>query len=92
MVRKGATIGANATIVCGHNIGEYALIDAGAVVTKEVPAFALEVGNPAKQIGWVSAHGHRLAIDEKEIAICPESNEQYEIKDNQAIKINCNLK
>jgi UDP-2-acetamido-3-amino-2,3-dideoxy-glucuronate N-acetyltransferase len=68
LVRKGATIGANATILCGHNIGEYALIGAGVVVTREVPAFALVVGNPARQIGWVSEYGNRLTFDENGIA------------------------
>ena len=70
-VGKGATIGANATIVCGHDIGAYAFIGAGAVVTKTVPAYALLVGNPAKQIGWMSEYGHRLHFDEKGIAECP---------------------
>ena len=76
-VGKGATIGANATIVCGHDIGAYAFIGAGAVVTKTVPAYALLVGNPAKQIGWMSEYGHRLSFNEKGIATCPESNQQY---------------
>ena len=71
---KGATIGANATIVCGHDIGAYAFIGAGAVVTKTVPAYALLVGNPAKQIGWMSEYGHRLHFDEKGIAECPKAN------------------
>ena len=71
-VGKGATIGANATIVCGHDIGAYAFIGAGAVVTKTVPAYALLVGNPAKQIGWMSEYGHRLHFDEKGIAECPD--------------------
>ena len=87
IVKKGATIGANATIVCGHNIGEYALVGAGAVVTKEIKAFALVVGNPAKQIGWVSEYGHRLTFDEKGIATCIESNEQYQLTDNNIDKI-----
>src|SRR6476660_3739219 len=69
-VGKGASIGANATIVCGHNIGKYALIGAGAVITKTVPDYALVVGNPAKQIGWVSEYGHRLRFDENHIATC----------------------
>ena len=86
-VGKGASIGANATIVCGHNIGEYAFIGAGAVVTKEVMAFALVVGNPAKQIGWVSEYGHRLTFDENAIATCPESKVQYELIDNTTVKI-----
>ena len=76
-VGKGATIGANATIVCGHDIGAYAFIGAGAVVTKTVPAYALLVGNPAKQIGWMSEYGHRLHFDEKGIAECPESKQRY---------------
>jgi UDP-2-acetamido-3-amino-2,3-dideoxy-glucuronate N-acetyltransferase len=81
IVKKGASIGANATIVCGHDIGAFAFIGAGAVVTKNVPDYALLVGNPAKQIGWVSEYGHRLNFDEKGIAICPETEQQYEIKD-----------
>ena len=76
-VCKGASIGANATIVCGHVIGEYAMIGAGAVVTKDVPPYALVAGNPARRIGWVSEYGHRLQFDESGIAICPESNEHY---------------
>jgi len=87
LVKKGATIGANATIVCGHNIGEDALIGAGAVVTKEVLDFAMVVGNPARQIGWVSEYGHRLNFDEKGIAVCPESNEQYQLIGNNVVKI-----
>lgn len=77
LVRKGASIGANATIVCGNEIGEYALIGAGAVITKPVKAFALVVGNPAKQIGWVSENGHKLHFDEGGKAICPETNQEY---------------
>ena len=73
-VKRGVSIGANATIVCGHDIGQFAFIGAGAVVTKEVPAYALLVGNPAKQIGWMSEFGHRLNFDEQGVAICPESN------------------
>lgn len=88
IVKKGASIGANATIVCGHNIGEYAFIGAGAVVTKEVPAFALVVGNPAKQIGWMSEFGHRLDFDENNIAICPESHEKYKLTEGKVTKIN----
>jgi UDP-2-acetamido-3-amino-2,3-dideoxy-glucuronate N-acetyltransferase len=87
LVKKGATIGANATIVCGHNIGEYALIGAGAVVTKEVPAYALVVGNPAKQIGWVSEYGHRLSFDENGVAECPESLEKYKLDNGIVSKI-----
>jgi UDP-2-acetamido-3-amino-2,3-dideoxy-glucuronate N-acetyltransferase len=76
-VGKGATIGANATIICGNNIGPYAFIGAGAVVTKPVKPYALVVGNPARQIGWMSEYGHRLHFDKNNIAICPESKEQY---------------
>lgn len=81
LVEKGATIGANATIVCGHTIGRYALIGAGAVVTKEVLPYALVVGNPSRQIGWVSEYGHRLDFDEEGRAVCPESGEAYELKE-----------
>jgi len=87
IVKKGASIGANATIVCGHDIGEFAFIGAGAVVVKTVPAYALVVGNPSKQIGWMSEYGHRLNFDDAGIAICPESNEKYELKNNQVRKI-----
>ena len=86
-VGKGATIGANATIVCGHDIGEYAFIGAGAVITKYVKPYALVVGNPAKQIGWMSEYGHRLEFNEEGIAICPESNEGYVLKDDKVTKI-----
>ena len=86
LVKKGASIGANATIICGNDIGEYALIGAGAVVTKEVPAYALVVGNPSKQIGWVSAYGHRLEFDEMGQAICPESKEKYILKNKKVSK------
>jgi UDP-2-acetamido-3-amino-2,3-dideoxy-glucuronate N-acetyltransferase len=79
IVRKGASIGANATIVCGNNIGCYALIGAGAVVTKDVPNYALLVGNPARQIGWVSEYGHRLEFNELGIAVCPETKQVYKI-------------
>lgn len=87
IVKKGASIGANSTIVCGNNIGEYALIGAGAVVTKDVPAYALLVGNPAKQIGWVSEYGHRLMFDGNGMAICEESNEKYKLVENTVNKI-----
>ena len=87
IVRKGASIGANATIVCGHDIGEYAFIGAGAVVTKEVPPYALVVGNPAKHVSWMSEFGHRLNFNEDGIAVCPESNEEYHIVDNKVSKI-----
>ena len=76
-VGKGASIGANATIVCGNDIGEYAFIGAGAVVTKTTPPYALVVGNPARQMGWVSEYGHRLQFDTKGLAVCPESGETY---------------
>lgn len=86
-VGKGASIGANATIVCGHNIGKFAFIGAGAVVTKEISDYALVVGNPAKQLGWMSEYGHRLEFDEQNIAICPESNEKYKLEDNKVNKV-----
>lgn len=82
-VKKGASIGANATIVCGNDIGEYAFIGAGSVVTKTVPAYALVVGNPARQIGWMSAFGHRLEFDQQGMATCPESGEEYKLANNQ---------
>jgi len=81
-VGKGATIGANATIVCGRDIGEYAFIGAGAVVTKNVPPYALLVGNPARQTGWMSEYGHRLNFDENGIAVCHESNQEYKLDGN----------
>ncbi|WP_417799269.1 acyltransferase [Tenacibaculum sp.] len=87
IVKKGASIGANATIVCGNNIGEYAFIGAGAVVTKEVKPYALVVGNPSKQIGWISEYGHRLNFDEKGLATCPESGEKYVLKNNELRKL-----
>lgn len=80
-VGKGATIGANSTIVCGHNIGEYAFVGAGAVITKNVPDYALFVGNPAHQLGWISRCGHRLEFDSDGCAICPESGERYSLKE-----------
>ncbi len=79
-VRRGASIGANATIVCGNDIGEYAFIGAGAVVTKEVLPYALVVGNPARQIGWMSRYGHRLVFDQQGFAICPESGDRYKLE------------
>ncbi len=87
IVRKGASIGANATIVCGHDIGKYAFIGAGAVVTKEIADYALVVGNPAKHIGWMSEFGHRLHFDEEGFAVCPESQEKYTLTNNQVRKI-----
>ncbi len=86
-VGKGATIGANSTIVCGHDIGEFAFIGAGAVVTKTVPAYALVVGNPARQLGWMSEYGHRLEFDVNGIAECPESHQKYLLKDNKVTRI-----
>jgi len=85
-VKKGASIGANATIVCGNDIGEYAFIGAGSVVTKEVPDFALVVGNPARQIGWMSTYGHRLTFDVNGKAVCPESSEEY-ILENGLVRL-----
>jgi len=87
LVRRGASIGANATVICGNEIGEYALIGAGAVITKPVPPYALMVGNPARQIGWVSEYGHRLEFDDKGIAECPETQQRYQIKDNKISRI-----
>ena len=87
LVKKGASIGANATIVCGNPIGEFAFVGAGAVVTKEVFPYALVVGNPSKQIGWVSEFGHRLEFNENGIAICKESNQKYQLKNNTVIKL-----
>ena len=87
IVRKGATIGANATIVCGYDTGEYAFIGAGSVVTRTVLPYALVVGNPAKQIGWMSEFGHRLEFDENGNANCAESEEKYKFVDNKVIKI-----
>ncbi|MBR0304769.1 MAG: N-acetyltransferase [Bacteroidales bacterium] len=87
IVRKGATIGANATVVCGNDIGRYALVGAGAVVTKPVPDYALVVGNPAVQIGWVSECGHTLSFDEQGRAVCPESGDQYQLTENTLIKL-----
>ncbi len=86
-VKKGASIGANATIVCGNDIGEYAFIGAGAVVTKEIPAYSLWVGNPAKQIGWVSEYGHRLEFDSDGKASCPESKVKYKLENNKVIQL-----
>jgi UDP-2-acetamido-3-amino-2,3-dideoxy-glucuronate N-acetyltransferase len=79
LVKKGASIGANATIICGNTIGAYAMIGAGAVVTKEVPDFALLVGNPARQLGWVSEYGHRLHFDASGLAQCPETKDHYQL-------------
>ncbi len=87
LVGKGASIGANATIVCGHDIGEYAFIGAGAVVTKTVPAYALVIGNPARQTGWMSEYGHKLVFDKMGRATCPESGQVYELKNNTVKRI-----
>lgn len=87
VVGKGATIGANATIVCGNNIGIFAFIGAGTVVTREVPPYALIVGNPGKQVGWMSEYGHRLEFDPEGRASCAESNEKYILEDNSVRKI-----
>lgn len=86
-VGRGASIGANATIVCGHDIGDFAFIGAGSVVTKTIPAYALVVGNPARQMGWMSEYGHRLQFDASGIAVCPESNEKYQLSNNQVTKL-----
>ena len=82
IVKKGASIGANATIVCGNNIGEYAFVGAGAVVTKEIKPYALVVGNPSQQIGWVSEYGHRLEFNEAGFATCKESKQQYQLRND----------
>ena len=87
IVRKGASIGANATIVCGHEIGEYAFIGAGAVVTKEVLPYALVLGNPARQVGWMSKYGHKLVFNAEGMASCPESGENYQLNENNLIII-----
>ncbi len=87
IVRKGASIGANATVVCGNEIGEYALIGAGAVITKPVKQFALVVGNPAKQIGWVSENGHKLLFEADGKAICPETNQEYVLMNNEVKRV-----
>lgn len=86
-VKKGASIGANATIVCGNDIGEFAFIGAGAVVVKEIKPYALVVGNPSKQIGWISEYGHRLNFNEDGIAECYESKEKYQLKNNLVTKL-----
>ena len=86
-VGRGASIGANATIVCGHDIGKYAFIGAGAVVTKNIPDYALVVGNPAKQTGWMSEYGHKLHFDDKGIAVCPESKQEYKLDNNIVTRV-----
>lgn len=87
IVKKGSSIGANATVVCGHTIGEYALIGAGAVITKDVKPFALVVGNPARQTGWVSEYGHKLSFNAEGIAVCPESGQKYKLENNSVTRI-----
>jgi UDP-2-acetamido-3-amino-2,3-dideoxy-glucuronate N-acetyltransferase len=86
-VERGASIGANATIICGNNIGAFAFIGAGAVVTKDVPDYSLVLGNPARQSGWISEYGHRLKFDNGGIAICPESKEKYFLSNKTVKKI-----
>jgi UDP-2-acetamido-3-amino-2,3-dideoxy-glucuronate N-acetyltransferase len=88
LIKKGASIGANATIICGIEIGHYAMIGAGAVVTKNVKDFELLVGNPAKQIGWVSEHGNKLKFDKNGIALCIETSSKYLLKDGKVVKVN----
>lgn len=90
LVKKGASIGANATIVCGHTIGEYAFIGAGTVVTKNVKPYALIVGNPGRQVGWMSEYGHKLNFDENNIAVCPESKEKYKLENDEVMKMTDN--
>ncbi len=87
LVKKGATIGANATIVCGITLGEYCFIGAGAVVLRDVKPYALVVGNPARQIGWMSEYGHRLHFDEKGVATCPESGARYRLEEETIVKL-----
>ena len=87
LVKRGATIGANATVVCGVTLGEYCFIGAGAVVTRDVPAYALVVGNPARQVGWMSEYGHRLRFDGDGIATCPESSQRYQLAEGRVQKL-----
>lgn len=87
LLKKGCSIGANATIVCGNTIGKYAFVGAGAVVIKDVPDYALIVGNPSRQIGWVSKAGHRLDFDKRGIAQCTLSKEKYQLKKNMVVKL-----
>ena len=88
IVRKGASIGANATIVCGNEIGEYSLIGAGAVITRDVKPFAIVIGNPGRQTGWVSEYGHKLSFDNDGVAICPESGQKYKLAGAHGRRIN----
>lgn len=92
LVKKGASIGANATIVCGYEIGEYAFIGAGTVIVREVPDFALIVGNPGRQIGWMSEYGERLYFDASGRATCPESGDVYQLTDQKVQKLNIEKK
>ena len=92
IVKKGATFGANCTIVCGNTIGKFAFIGAGSVVTRDVKPYALVVGNPGKQIGWMSEYGHRLDFKEDNIAICPESKEKYKLTNDFVEKLSSNKK
>ena len=87
LVKKGATIGANATIVCGISIGRYAFVGAGAVVTKDIVDYALVVGNPARHTGWMSEYGHKLKFNEEGRAVCPESQEEYKLEKGKVVKI-----
>ena len=87
LLRKGTTVGANATVVCGHTLGEYCMIGAGAVITKDVPAYALMAGVPARQIGWVSRHGERLIFDENGQAVCPATGERYELRNGVCVLV-----
>ncbi len=87
LVKKGASIGANATVICGNTIGQYAMVGAGAVITKNIEPYALVVGNPAHQTGWVSEYGHKLLFDKKGFAVCPESGEKYQFNNNKIIKL-----
>ena len=87
LVGKGASIGANATIICGNSLGKFCFIGAGAVVTKDVPPYALVVGNPGKQVGWMSEYGHRLHFDDQHLAVCPESGDKYELKNGVVSKV-----
>jgi UDP-2-acetamido-3-amino-2,3-dideoxy-glucuronate N-acetyltransferase len=87
LVKRGATLGANSTIMCGIQIGEFAFIGAGAIVTKSVLPYALVYGNPARQHGWISEYGHRLQFNKQDIATCPESHERYQLHNNKILKI-----
>jgi UDP-2-acetamido-3-amino-2,3-dideoxy-glucuronate N-acetyltransferase len=87
LVKKGATIGANATVVCGITIGEFSFTGAGAVVVKDVPPYALVLGNPAKQVGWMSEYGHRLGFNSDGLAECPESKKKYKLENGKVSKV-----